>query len=150
MHLSWPLHYKLLLSHQASTQGFLETPTLKALAQTGSNPGQVCCYQECSPHTQPGDSSTEKWEALPDTMYGTALATFGKRSSKSHDWVGAKSSVIIPTVKPSELPSQSTNELPMRGTYRFSGLPGARLSGLLDAAQTNTGQNSARTSSLPP
>ena len=34
---------------------------------------------------QPGDSETEKWEALRDTMYGTTLATFGKRSSKSHD-----------------------------------------------------------------
>ena len=34
---------------------------------------------------QPGDSATEKWEALRDAMYGTALATFGKRSSKSHD-----------------------------------------------------------------
>ena len=29
---------------------------------------------------QPGDSATEKLEALHDTMYRTALATFGKRS----------------------------------------------------------------------
>ena len=28
-----------------------ETPTLKALASTGSNLGQAWCYQECSPHT---------------------------------------------------------------------------------------------------
>ena len=32
MHLSWPVHYELLLPHQASTQGFVETPTLTALA----------------------------------------------------------------------------------------------------------------------
>ena len=38
--------------HEASTQGFLETPTLKALAPTGSSPGQACCYQECSPDTR--------------------------------------------------------------------------------------------------
>ena len=54
---------------------------------------------------QPGDSATEKWEALRDTMYGTALATFGKRSSKSHDWFEAKSTVMTPSLKPSELPS---------------------------------------------
>ena len=29
---------------------------------------------------QPGDSATEKWETMLDTMYRTALATFGKRS----------------------------------------------------------------------
>ena len=45
------VHYEFLLPRQASTQGFLETPTLKALAPTGSNLGQACCYQECSPHT---------------------------------------------------------------------------------------------------
>ena len=51
VHLSWPVHYKLLLPHQASTQGFLEIPMLKALAPTGSDPAQACCYQKCSPHT---------------------------------------------------------------------------------------------------
>ena len=99
---------------------------------------------------QPGDSATEKWEALRDTMCRIALATFGKRSSTSHDWFEAKSTVMTPVIEASELPSQSTNVLPVRGTYRFSGLPGARLSRLLGAEQTNTGQNSARTSSLPP
>ena len=158
-HLSWPVHHKLLLPHQASTQGFLETPTIKALAPTGSNPGQACCYQECSPHTllpqcglrdhslvcckirmqpkifhrtktkgipridvskisqpdlmeqfaqtfekefgslQPGDSVTEKWEVLRDTMYCTALATFERSSSKSHDWFKAKSTVMTPVIE---------------------------------------------------
>ena len=160
VHLSWPVNYKLLFPHQASTQGFLVTPTLKALAPTGSNPGQACCYQECSPHTllpqrglqyrpflgvlydqdatreilphkdkgipridvskmsqpdlmeqfpqtfekefgslQPGDSATEKWEALRDTMYCTALATFGKRSSTLYDWFEAKSTVMTPVIE---------------------------------------------------
>ena len=48
---------------------------------------------------QPGDSATEKWEVLLDTMYRTALATFGKRSSKSHDWFEAKSAVMIPIIE---------------------------------------------------
>ena len=98
---------------------------------------------------QPGDFATEKWEALRYTMYRTTLATVGKRSSKSHGWFEAKSTVMAPVIE-AKLPSQSTNALPVRGIYRFSGLPGARLNRLLGAAQTNTGQNSARTSSLPP
>ena len=48
---------------------------------------------------QPGDSATEKWEVLRDTMYRTALATFGKRSSKSHDWFEAKSTVMTPVIE---------------------------------------------------
>ena len=48
---------------------------------------------------QPSDSATEKWEALRDTMYGIALATFGKRSSKSHDWFEAKSAVMTPVIE---------------------------------------------------
>ena len=48
---------------------------------------------------QPGDSATENWEALRDTMYVTALATFGKKSSKSHDWFEAKSTVMTPVVE---------------------------------------------------
>ena len=43
---------------------------------------------------QLGDYATEKWEVLRDTTYRTALATFGKRSSKSHDWFEAKSTVM--------------------------------------------------------
>ena len=49
---------------------------------------------------QPGDPATEKWEALRDTMYRTALATFGKRSSKSHDWFEAKSTAMTPVTEP--------------------------------------------------
>ena len=48
---------------------------------------------------QPGDSATEKWEALRDTMYRTALATFGKRSSESHDQFKAKSTVMTPVIE---------------------------------------------------
>ena len=47
---------------------------------------------------QPGDSATERWEALYDTVYHTALATFGKKSSKSHDWFDAKSTVMTPII----------------------------------------------------
>ena len=48
---------------------------------------------------QPGNSATEKWEVLCDTMCHTALATFGKRSSKSHNWFEAKSTVMTPVIE---------------------------------------------------
>ena len=41
--------------------------------------------------SQPRDSATEKWETLRDTMHRTALATFGRKTSKSQDWFEAKS-----------------------------------------------------------
>ena len=47
---------------------------------------------------QPGDSATKKWEALRDTMYRTALVAFGKRPSKLHDWLEAKSVVMTPII----------------------------------------------------
>ena len=48
---------------------------------------------------QPGDSATENWAVLRDTMHRTALATFGKRSSKSHDWFEANSTVMTPVIE---------------------------------------------------
>ena len=48
---------------------------------------------------QTGDSATEKWKNLRDTMHRTALATFGKKSSKSHDWFEAKASEMKPIIE---------------------------------------------------
>ena len=48
---------------------------------------------------QPNDSATEKWEILRDTMHRTALATFGKKPSKTHDWVDAKSTEMRPVIE---------------------------------------------------
>lgn len=46
-----------------------------------------------------GDSATEKWEALRDIMHRTALTTFGKKTSKSHDCFEAKSTKMIPIIE---------------------------------------------------
>ena len=43
---------------------------------------------------QPKYSATEKWEILRDNMHRTALGTFGKNTSKTHDWFDAKSTVM--------------------------------------------------------
>ena len=44
------------------------------------------------------ESATEKWEALRDTMHRTALATFGKRSTKSHYWFKGKPTVMTTVI----------------------------------------------------
>ena len=48
--------------------------------------------------SQSGDSATEKWETLQDTMHRTTLVTFGRRT---HDWFEAKSAemTLIITAK---------------------------------------------------
>ena len=46
-----------------------------------------------------GDSALEKWESLRKTIQTTALATFGKQTTKSHDWFEAKSSAMIPAIE---------------------------------------------------
>ena len=48
--------------------------------------------------SQSGDTATEKWKSLRDTIHHTALATFGKKTSKSHDWFEAKASVMTPII----------------------------------------------------
>ena len=39
------------------------------------------------------------WETLRDTIHKTALATFGKKTTKSHDWFEAKSDVMSPVIE---------------------------------------------------
>ena len=53
---------------------------------------------------QPKDSATEKWEILRDTIHRTALATFGKKSSLTHDWFDAKSSEMTPVIEAKRTP----------------------------------------------
>lgn len=52
-------------------------------------------FQDKTPPT----STTDKWETLRDTIHKTALATFGKKTSKSHDWFEAKSEVMTPVIE---------------------------------------------------
>ena len=49
--------------------------------------------------SQSGDSATAKWTTLRGTMHRTALATFGKNTSKSHDWLKAKSAEMTPIIE---------------------------------------------------
>ena len=76
--------------------------------------------------SQPGDAATEKWQALRDTIHRAALATFGKKTSKSHDWFEAKSSVMSPVIEAKHNALVNTSGHPPRGTCRCSGLPAHR------------------------
>ena len=49
--------------------------------------------------SQTGDSATEKWATLLDTMHSTALATFGRKTLKSHHWFEAKSAEMTPVIE---------------------------------------------------
>ena len=99
---------------------------------------------------QLGDSATEKWEALRDNIYRTTLATFGKRSSKSHDWFEAKSTVMTPVTKAKRAALAEYKRTPSERNLQILRIARSKAHGLLGYGQTNTGQNSARTSSLPP
>ena len=49
--------------------------------------------------SQSGDTATEKWETLQDTIHCTTLAIFGKKTSKLHDWFEAKSSEMTSVIE---------------------------------------------------
>ena len=89
---------------------------------------------------QSGDSATEKWEVLRDPMYRTALATFGKRFSKSHDWFEAKSTVMTPVIEAKRAVLAEHKRTSSERNLQILRIAIARLSR----------QNSVRTSSLPP
>ena len=91
--------------------------------------------------SQPGDTATEKWEALRDTIHRTALATFGKKTSKSHDWFEAKSSVMSPIIEAKHNALVNTSGHPPRGTCRCSGLPAHRQA---LRQRSSTGKSSVR------
>ena len=56
-------------------------------------------FEEEYDASQSGDTATEKWETLQDTIHHIALAIFGKKTSKLHDWYEAKSSEMTPVIE---------------------------------------------------
>lgn len=47
---------------------------------------------------EPSESATERWNTLRNTIHSTALAVFGKKSSKSPDWFEAKAMEMTPVI----------------------------------------------------
>ena len=45
------------------------------------------------------NSALGKWAKLRSTIYSTALDTFGKKSSKTYNWLDSKAAVKMPVVE---------------------------------------------------
>ena len=45
------------------------------------------------------DSAEKRWQTLKDAMHSCALATFGRKKTKSTDWFEAKSAVLNPIIE---------------------------------------------------
>ena len=43
-------------------------------------------------------SALRKWDKLCNTIYSTALNTFGKKTSKTCDWFDSKANVMMPVI----------------------------------------------------
>ena len=56
-------------------------------------------FEEEYDASQSVDTATEKWETLQDTIHCIALAIFGKKTLKSHDWYEAKLSEMTPIIE---------------------------------------------------
>ena len=56
-------------------------------------------FEEEHGASQSGDTATEMWETLQDTIHCIALAVFGKKTSKSHSWYEAKFSEMTPVIE---------------------------------------------------
>ena len=80
----------------------------------------------------PPTSATEKWEKLRDAIHRTALATFGKKTSKSHDWFQAKAAEMTPVI-----------EAKRAAFKEYKRLPNERNLNILRSARSKT-QNTAR------
>ena len=48
----------------------------------------------------PADANApERWEHFKNTVYNTALSTFGKKTKKTADWFEAHSEELMPAIK---------------------------------------------------
>ena len=56
-------------------------------------------FEEEYDASQSRNTATEMWETLQDTIHCIALAIFGKKTSKSHDWYEAKLSEMTPVIE---------------------------------------------------
>ncbi|XP_047485900.1 uncharacterized protein LOC125036983 [Penaeus chinensis] len=62
--------------------------------------------------TPPPASATEKWKVLRDTIHKTDLATFGKKTSKSHDWFEVILTEMNPVIEAKRAARAEYKEMP--------------------------------------
>ena len=98
--------------------------------------------------SQTGDSATDEWATLHDTKHRTALATYGRKTSKSHDCgFSAKSADMTSVIEAKRAALAEYKRSPSERNLQILLAAGAKLSRPPDAAPTSTGQSSAKPSS---
>ena len=60
----------------------------------------------------PDSDATKTWEEVRDTIHSVAMATFGKKTSKSQDWFDAKATEITPIIETKRLLLAAYKALP--------------------------------------
>ena len=61
---------------------------------------------------EPDSNATKTWEEVRDKIHGVAMATFGKKTSKSQDWFDAKATEITPVIETKRLLLAAYKALP--------------------------------------
>ena len=99
--------------------------------------------------SQSGDTATEKWETLWDTIHCITLAIFGKKTSKSHDWYEAKSSKMTPIMEAKHAALAKYKRSPTEWNLQTLRAARTRSNALPRAAPMSTGQSTVRWSRWP-
>ena len=101
-------------------------------------------FEEEYDASQSGDTATEKWETLQDTIHCITLAIFGKKTSKLHNWYEAKSSKMTPIIEAKCATLAEYKHLPTKQNQHSQGLPEARSNASPGTAPMSTGQSTVR------
>lgn len=64
------------------------------------------------------ESATDQWEVLKSAMHSCALATFGRKTTKSADWFEAKSKELTPIIDKKRQIQCAYNKLPSKENLR--------------------------------
>ena len=89
--------------------------------------------------TNESDPAEKRWQSLKSAMHSCALATFGKKKTKSSDWFEAKSKILNPIIEKRGKFSVITISTPVVKTCASFGKPGMRPRSWSDAVQMTTG-----------
>ena len=94
-------------------------------------------------------SATDKRENMQDIIHKTAMATSGKKTSKSQDWFEAKLAVMTPMIKAKWAEFLEYKRTPNKRSLQILRLAEAWLSSLPTSVPMTIGQGSARKSTQP-
>ena len=94
------------------------------------------------------NTASRSWNHLHEAIQKSALATFGRRTSKNCDWFEAKSEKLIPVIVTKRASVAETSAHQLRRSSKESDQPGAKYSREQEDGATSTGGSSVTTSRL--